>query len=99
MDLLSATAYLHETDGLELSTRGVLDLTRFRGHPKVRFGGVHDGRQIGPVHPGVQATNGRAGTHGAHPGVAGEGVRPHPLDDLSVGQAKTPATAAGAMAA
>lgn len=64
-----------------------VDLTRFRGHPKVRFGGVHDGRQIGPVHPGIQATNGRAGTHGAYPGVAGEGVRPHAMDDLPVDQA------------
>jgi hypothetical protein len=31
-----------------------LELTRFRGHLNVRFGGVHDGREEdGPVHTGV----------------------------------------------
>jgi len=29
-----------------------LDLTRFRGHLKVSFGGVHDGEQIGSICPG-----------------------------------------------
>jgi hypothetical protein len=37
----------------DLVRNEVMDLTRFRGHLKVSFGGVHDGRQIGPVHPGV----------------------------------------------
>jgi len=49
-------------------------LTRFHGHLKVSFGGVHDGEQIGPIHPGVQAADGRAGTLRAHPGIAGKGV-------------------------
>src|SRR5712691_8267352 len=30
-----------------------LELTRLRGHLNVRFGGVHDGREVGPVHTGV----------------------------------------------
>ena len=30
-----------------------LELTRFRGHLNVRFGGVHDGKEDGPVHAGV----------------------------------------------
>ena len=30
-----------------------LELTRFSGHLNVRFGGVHDGREVGPVHAGV----------------------------------------------
>ena len=32
---------------------GVVELTRFRGHLNVRFGGVHDGKNNDPVHPGV----------------------------------------------
>ena len=37
----------------EYCLEAVLELTRFRGHLNVRFGGVHDGRQDGPVHAGV----------------------------------------------
>src|SRR2546430_13314298 len=33
--------------------RNCMELTRFRGHLNVRFGGVHDGREDGPVHTGV----------------------------------------------
>ena len=35
------------------SQRSEVELTRFRGHLNVRFGGVHDGRQDRPVHAGV----------------------------------------------
>jgi hypothetical protein len=38
-----------------------LELTRFRGHLTVGYGGVHDGRQDGPVHTGVQAADGGSG--------------------------------------
>ena len=34
-------------------TIAVLELTRFRGHLNVRFGGVHDGKNDDPVHAGV----------------------------------------------
>ena len=37
----------------ELTEDADLELTRFRGHLTVGFRRVHDGRQIGPVHPGV----------------------------------------------
>jgi len=37
------------------STIDTVDLTRFRGPLMVSFRGVHNGEQIGPVHPGVQA--------------------------------------------
>src|SRR5215510_3160524 len=30
-----------------------VELTRFRGHLNVRFGGIHDGREDGPVRTGV----------------------------------------------
>jgi hypothetical protein len=50
-------------DGTEVMEQGLLkakrrlapqlELTRFRGHLNVRFGGVHDGRQECPVHAGV----------------------------------------------
>jgi hypothetical protein len=30
-----------------------MELTRFRGHLKVRFGGVRDGRQECPIYTGV----------------------------------------------
>ena len=40
----------------------------------VSFGGVHNGEQIGPVHPGVQTADGRSGAVWAHSGVSGEGV-------------------------
>jgi len=38
---------------LTLLTTRKLELTRLRGHLNVRFGGVHDGREDGPVRTGV----------------------------------------------
>lgn len=70
--------------------RSILDLTRLGGHLMVSFGGVHNGEQSGPVHPGVQAADGGSGALGAHPSIVGEGVRPDPLVDLLVGQAGRP---------
>jgi hypothetical protein len=64
-----------------------LELTRFRGHLTVGFGGVHNGREDGPVHAGVQATDGGSGPIGTDAGIAVEGVRAFRLDDWVVGQA------------
>jgi hypothetical protein len=56
-----------EQDQVNERPAPALELTRFRGHLTVGAGGIHDGRQIGPVHTGVQATVGRAGAIGAQP--------------------------------
>ena len=46
-----------------------LELTRFRGHLTVVAGGVHDGRQDGPVYAGVQAADGGVGPVRADCGI------------------------------
>lgn len=81
---------LASSDDANILSHQELDLTRFRGHLMVSFGGVHNGEQIGPVYPGVQAADGGFGAIRAYPGVPGEGVRPDPLVDLPVGQAGRP---------
>ena len=52
-----------------------MELTRFRGHLTVGDGGVHDGRQDGPVYAGVQAADGGVGPVRADCGIAVEGIR------------------------
>ena len=67
--------------------RGVLELTRLRGHLTVVAGGVHDGRQDGPVYAGVQAADGGVSPVRADRGIAVEGVRSLRDDDRDVDQA------------
>ena len=45
-------------------------MTRLRGHLTVVAGGVHDGRQDGPVYAGVQAADGGVGPVRADCGIA-----------------------------
>ena len=62
-------------------------MTRFRGHLTVVAGGVHDGRQDGPVYAGVQAADGGVSPVRADRGIAVEGVRSLRDDDRDVDQA------------
>lgn len=64
-----------------------MELTRFRGHLTVVAGGVHDGRQDGPVYAGVQAADGGVSPVRADRGIAVEGVRSLRDDDRDVDQA------------
>jgi serine/threonine-protein kinase HipA len=64
-----------------------VELTRFRGHLTVIAGGVHDGREDGPVYAGVQAADGGVGPVRSHARFALERVWRIGDDDRRLGQA------------
>ena len=79
-----------EFDSIGKRYKKDLELTRLRGHLTVVAGGVHDGRQDGPVYAGVQAADGGVGPVRADCGIAVEGVRSLGHDDRDVDQAGRP---------